>query len=62
MCYYSIIPAKAIEFQLPLYKAIVEQMNLISSTLTSAKGIIPVYSAGIIVIIDDIKVSPISHH
>lgn len=55
----SISSMRAMETQIKAYdKAIAEQMTLIPNTLTSIKGIGPVYSAGIIAEIGDINRFP----
>lgn len=55
----SISSMKALESQIKAFdKAIAEQMTLIPNTLTSIKGIGPVYSAGIIAEIGDINRFP----
>ena len=55
----SISSMKALETQIKAFdKAIAEQMELIPNTLTSIKGIGPVYSAGIIAEIGDINRFP----
>ena len=52
----SISSMKALETQIKAFdKAIAEQMELIPNTLTSIKGVGPVYSAGIIAEIGDIN-------
>ena len=57
----SISSIKALESQIKAFdKAIADQMELIPNTLTSIKGIGPVYSAGIIAEIGDINRFP--HH
>lgn len=55
----SISSIRALETQIKTFdKAIAEQINLIPNTLTSIKGIGPVYSAGIIAEIGDINRFP----
>lgn len=55
----SISSIRAMELQIKAFeKAIAEQMELIPNTLTSIKGIGPVYSAGIIAEIGDINRFP----